>query len=139
MDTLVLAGVVVVALFLLLALFARGGATEPVTPSGVPAYAAGIAKLTLPELASITSRLFNELGARSGTDPQHRESGHHRIDDPRHDRPWKHAGDPIEKVEGRVRQVKRLPARAPHSNERRGQEHAGHRSIRKVFAQRQRL
>jgi hypothetical protein len=62
MDTLLLAGVVVLALFLLLALFARGGATEPVTPSGVPAYAAGIAKLTLPELASITSRLFNELG-----------------------------------------------------------------------------
>ena len=62
MDTLLLAGVVVVALFLLLALFARGGATEPVTASGVPAYAAGIAKLTLPELASITSRLFNELG-----------------------------------------------------------------------------
>jgi len=62
MDTLLLAGVVVVALFLLLALFARGGATEPVTSSGVPAYAAGIAKLTLPELASITSRLFNELG-----------------------------------------------------------------------------
>jgi hypothetical protein len=62
MDTLLLAGVVVVALFLLLALFARGGATEPVTPSGVPAHAAGIAKLTLSELASITSRLFNELG-----------------------------------------------------------------------------
>jgi hypothetical protein len=62
MDTLVLAGVIVVALFLLLALFARGGATEPVTPKGLPAEAAGVAKLTLPELSSITSRLFNELG-----------------------------------------------------------------------------
>jgi hypothetical protein len=62
MDTLLLAGVVVVALFLLLALFARGGATEPVTPRGLPPEAAGIAKLTLPELASITTRLFNELG-----------------------------------------------------------------------------
>ncbi len=62
MDTLLLAGVVVVTLFLLLALFARGGATEPVTRSGLPPEAAAIAKLTLPELASITSRLFNELG-----------------------------------------------------------------------------
>jgi hypothetical protein len=62
MDTLLLAGVIIVALFLLLALFARGGATEPVTPTGLPPEAAGIAKLTLPELASITSRLFNELG-----------------------------------------------------------------------------
>src|SRR5215472_2483400 len=55
MDTLLLAGVVVVALFLLLALFARGGATEPVTSSGVPAYAAGIAKLTLPESGAVES------------------------------------------------------------------------------------
>ncbi len=62
MDTLVLAGVIVVALFLVLALFARGGATEPVTPKGLPPEAAAVATLTLPELASITSRLFNELG-----------------------------------------------------------------------------
>lgn len=62
MDTLVLAGVIVVALFLLLALFARGGATEPVTPKGLPAEVANLSTLTLPELTSITSRLFNELG-----------------------------------------------------------------------------
>ncbi len=62
MDTLLLAGFVIIALFVLLALFARGGATEPLTPKGLPPEAAGIAKLALPELASVTSRLFNELG-----------------------------------------------------------------------------
>ena len=62
MDTLVLAGVIVVALFLVLALFARGGATEPLTPKGLSPEAAAVTALTLPELASITSRLFNELG-----------------------------------------------------------------------------
>lgn len=51
-----------IALFLLLALFARGGATETIAAKGLPPEAAGVAKLTLPELGSIVSRLFNELG-----------------------------------------------------------------------------
>lgn len=62
MASLLLAGVLVIALFLLLALFARGGPTETIGAKGLPPEAAGIAKLTLPELGSITSRLFNELG-----------------------------------------------------------------------------
>ena len=62
MSSVLLAGFIVLVLFLLLAFFARGGPTETIHPKGLSPEAAGIAKLTLAELGSITSRIFNELG-----------------------------------------------------------------------------
>jgi hypothetical protein len=62
MGPLLIAALVVVLLFLLLALFARGGPTETISAKGLPPDAAGVAKLTLAELGSVTNRLFNELG-----------------------------------------------------------------------------
>jgi hypothetical protein len=62
MAPLIIAGLIVVLLFLLLALFARGGPTETIAATGLPPEAAGVAKLTLSELGSVTERLFSELG-----------------------------------------------------------------------------
>src|SRR5690349_16176045 len=62
MGPLLLAGLAVLALFVLLAIFARGGPTETLPTSEAPPEAAGLAKLSLSELASVTARLFNELG-----------------------------------------------------------------------------
>ena len=62
MESLVFAGIVLLALFLLLALFARGGPTETISAKGLPPELAGVAKLSLHELGSVANRLFNELG-----------------------------------------------------------------------------
>ncbi len=53
---LVLFGLILVSL----ALFARGGPTETIRDPG--GETSGVGRLTLPELASVTTRLFNELG-----------------------------------------------------------------------------
>lgn len=62
MGSLLIAGVIVLGIFLMLALFARGGPTETIQAAGLPPEVAGVAKLSLPELGSVTARLFNELG-----------------------------------------------------------------------------
>jgi hypothetical protein len=60
-SSLVLAVVIVVALFLFLALFARGGPTETIR-AGTDPETAGLRNLSLAELGSIVARLFGELG-----------------------------------------------------------------------------
>ncbi len=62
MASLVLAGILLLALFLVLALFTRGGPTETIAAKGLPPELSGIAKLSLHELGSVANRLFNELG-----------------------------------------------------------------------------
>ena len=62
MGPVLLAGIVLLAIFLSLALFARGGATETISASGLSDEAKGVAALGLEELGSVASRLFNELG-----------------------------------------------------------------------------
>lgn len=62
MAPLIIAGLIALLLFLLLALFARGGPTETISTTALPPQAAAVAKLTLPELGSVANRLFNELG-----------------------------------------------------------------------------
>ncbi len=62
MGPLLLAGVVLLILFLSLALFARGGPTETIQAAGLPDELSGLTKLTLSELGSISERLFSELG-----------------------------------------------------------------------------
>ncbi|MGQ0507932.1 MAG: hypothetical protein ACT4TC_21730, partial [Myxococcaceae bacterium] len=62
MGTPLIAGAIVILLFLVLALFARGGPTETLSSTGLPEDAAGVTRLSLSELGSVTSRLFNELG-----------------------------------------------------------------------------
>ncbi len=62
MASLVFAGILLVALFLVLALFARGGPTETIAAKGLPPELSGVAKLSLHELGSVANRLFNELG-----------------------------------------------------------------------------
>jgi hypothetical protein len=57
-----IAGVVLVAIFLSLALFARGGPTETISAAGLTDEAKGVATLGLEELGSVAGRLFNELG-----------------------------------------------------------------------------
>lgn len=59
MGSLLLAAVAALALFLMLALFARGGPTETIRPEDSKA---SLGALTLQELASVTSRLFSEFG-----------------------------------------------------------------------------
>jgi hypothetical protein len=61
-GSLLIAVVGVVGIFLYLALFARGGPTETIAVHGIAPESAGVAKLTLPELGSVVSRLFDELG-----------------------------------------------------------------------------
>jgi hypothetical protein len=65
MGSLLLAGAIVLALFVLLALFARGGPTESVSAPGLSPEHEGLARLTLAELGNVTSRLFDELGLRT--------------------------------------------------------------------------
>jgi HJR/Mrr/RecB family endonuclease len=62
MGSLFLAGLIALILFLMLAFFARGGPTETIRLKGLPPEASGVAKLTLAELGSVTSRIFSELG-----------------------------------------------------------------------------
>ena len=62
MGPVLLAGVVLLAIFLSLALFARGGATETISAEGLSEEAKGVVALGLEELGSVASRLFNELG-----------------------------------------------------------------------------
>ena len=64
MGTPIVAVLVVLTLLLLLALFARGGPTETLSGS-LPAEVAGLSKLDLGELGSVTTRLFTELGFTS--------------------------------------------------------------------------
>jgi hypothetical protein len=59
---LLLAGVVLVIVFLCIALFSRGGPTETIGPGGIAPELLGVSKLTLAELGSVAQRLFNELG-----------------------------------------------------------------------------
>lgn len=61
MGSLLLAVVIAVGLFLLLALFARGGPTETIR-TGTDPEAGGIQSLSIAELGSVVARLFNELG-----------------------------------------------------------------------------
>lgn len=62
MGSLLLAVLLTAGVFLYLALFARGGPTETIDSHGVAPEAAGVAKLTLSELASVVNRVFDELG-----------------------------------------------------------------------------
>jgi hypothetical protein len=62
MGPVLLAGVVLFAIFLSLALFARGGATETISATGLAEEAKGVTALGLEELGSVAGRLFNELG-----------------------------------------------------------------------------
>jgi len=62
MGPVLIAGVVLLAIFLSLALFARGGPTETIGPGGLAPEARGVATLGLEELGSVAGRLFNELG-----------------------------------------------------------------------------
>jgi hypothetical protein len=62
MGSLLIAAVLVLALMLLLAMFAKGGPTETISTTGLPPELAGMGALQLPELASVTDRLFTELG-----------------------------------------------------------------------------
>ncbi len=62
MASLVFAAIVLFTIFVLLALYARGGPTETINLHGVPPEAAGVTRLSLSELGSVTRRLFNELG-----------------------------------------------------------------------------
>ena len=62
MASLIFAAIVLLTIFVLLALYARGGPTETINLLGVPPEAAGVTHLTLSELGSVTRRLFNELG-----------------------------------------------------------------------------
>src|ERR1043165_76590 len=62
MGPVLLAGIVLLAIFLSLALFARGGATETISASGLSDEAKGVATLGLEEMGSVASRLFNERG-----------------------------------------------------------------------------
>lgn len=62
MGPLLLGGAVMVVIFLVLAIFGRGGPTETIGAAGLPAELQGIAKITLAELGSVAQRLFNELG-----------------------------------------------------------------------------
>jgi Restriction endonuclease len=61
-SSLLIAVLVAVGVFLYLALFARGGPTETIAITGISPEAAGVAKLTLPELGSVVNRIFDELG-----------------------------------------------------------------------------
>jgi hypothetical protein len=67
MGPVLIAGVVLLAIFLSLALFARGGPTETISPGGLAEEAKGVATLGLEELGSVAGRLFNELGFTSLT------------------------------------------------------------------------
>src|SRR6185295_2828063 len=62
MGPVLIAGVVLLAIFLSLALFARGGPTETIGSGGLSPEAQGVARLGLEELGSVAGRLFNELG-----------------------------------------------------------------------------
>jgi hypothetical protein len=62
MGTPIVALLVVVGLMLMLALFAKGGPAETMTAPGLPPELSGMANLGLPELGSVASRLFTELG-----------------------------------------------------------------------------
>ena len=62
MGTPLFAALIVLVLFVLLALFARGGPTETLSASGLPPEAAAVSKLELTELSSVCARLFSELG-----------------------------------------------------------------------------
>lgn len=62
MGPVLIAGVVLLAIFLSLALFARGGATETIRSTGLFPEAQGVSTLGLEELGSVAGRLFNELG-----------------------------------------------------------------------------
>lgn len=71
MGPLLIAGVVLLLIFLSLALFARGGPTETISTPGLQEEAQGVARLTLEELGSVAGRLFNELGfTTTSTAPQ---------------------------------------------------------------------
>lgn len=67
MGPVLLAGVVLFAIFLSLALFARGGATETISATGLAEEARGVAALGLEELGSVSGRLFNELGFQTAS------------------------------------------------------------------------
>jgi hypothetical protein len=62
MGPLLLAVGIVLILFLVLAIWSKGGPTETIQAPGVAPEHAGLASLSLAELGSITGRLFNELG-----------------------------------------------------------------------------
>jgi len=62
MGTPLVALFVVVLLLLVLALFSRGGPTETLPATGLPAELQGLSQLQLSELGSIASRLFTEMG-----------------------------------------------------------------------------
>jgi hypothetical protein len=62
LGAVLIAGVVLVVVFLSLALFARGGPTETISAGGLSESAQGVTALGLDELGSVVSRLFSELG-----------------------------------------------------------------------------
>jgi hypothetical protein len=70
---LLLAGVVLLVLFFLIAVFSRGGPSEKISAGAVAPELAGISALSLTELGSVAQRLFNELGLL--TESQHEQPG----------------------------------------------------------------
>ena len=62
MFSLLFAGLILLVIFFVLAVFARGGPTETIRGAGASPELAGLSGISLPELGSVASRLFNELG-----------------------------------------------------------------------------
>lgn len=82
MGPVLIAGIVLLAIFFSLALFARGGPTETISPGGLTKEAEGVATLGLEELGSVAGRLFNELGFTAGTSEQAPGRFDLRMEDP---------------------------------------------------------
>ena len=61
MASLVFAGIVLLALFLLLALFARGGPTETISAKGLPPELAGVAKLSARHIAEQSMAIAGKI------------------------------------------------------------------------------
>lgn len=82
MGTPLIAALIAFVLFVLLALFARGGPTEALSGSALPPELAGIGRLSLVELGSVCSRLFNELGFSVLTQEERPDRVDLRMEDP---------------------------------------------------------
>ncbi len=82
MGTPLFAALIALALFVLLALFARGGPTEAQSAGALPPEIAGILRLTLTELGSVSARLFNELGFSILSQDERPDRVDLRVEDP---------------------------------------------------------
>ncbi len=82
MGTPIIAAVIAFVLFVILALFARGGPTETLSAGALPPELSGLGRLSLAELGSVCGRLFDELGFRTLGKEERPDRVDLRVEDP---------------------------------------------------------